>query len=126
MEIEAPRSPVPLVHVAADATAFGPGARDESCLRRRHYFTVKRSEIIPAMRVFDATEPLVSQSTRPATTVAPQALWLMNNPKVREWASGFARSIVAGPIHPFGHTVTRAYQLAPNRPTTTYQISALP
>jgi hypothetical protein len=39
---------------------------------------------------FDLPEPLVSQGSRPTTTVAPQALMLMNGPQVREWAEAFA------------------------------------
>ena len=45
------------------------------------------------MLVFDAPEPLTSQGSRPTTTVAPQALLLMNSPQVRTWAAAFAQRI---------------------------------
>jgi hypothetical protein len=41
------------------------------------------------MQLFDAPEPLVSQGKRMNTTIAPQALMLMNSPNVR----GYARSL---------------------------------
>ena len=80
--------------------------------------------MIGAMQAFDAPEPLVSQGFRPTTTVAPQALWLMNNPHVRTWAARFARRIDAGPTHPFDDTVNRAYTLALNRAPTATELSA--
>ncbi len=73
----------------------GPGTRDERSRRRSIYFTIKRSQLIGSMVVFDAPEPLVSQGARPTTTVAPQALLLMNGPQVREWAEAFAKRIAA-------------------------------
>ena len=36
------------------------------------------------LQVFDVPEPLVSQGQRPTTTVAPQALLLLNNPHLRK------------------------------------------
>jgi hypothetical protein len=80
------------------------------------YFTVKRSRLIPAMQVFDAPEPLVSQGTRPATTVAPQALMLLNSPHLRAWANRFARRLAPDADTPFEQAVTRAYTLALVRP----------
>ena len=46
-----------------------------------------------SMVVFDAPEPLVSQGTRPTTTVAPQALLLLNSPQARSWARALANRI---------------------------------
>lgn len=73
-----------------DPTMFGPGTLDESHRRRSIYFMVKRSRLIPMMQVFDQPEPLVSQGSRPSTTIAPQALLLMNNPQVVTWARALA------------------------------------
>ena len=69
---------------------FGPGTLDNGSRRRSIYFTIKRSQMIPAMQAFDAPEPLVSQGQRQTTTVAPQALMLMNSAQARSWAEGFA------------------------------------
>jgi hypothetical protein len=74
---------------------FGPGSLDEKSKRRSIYFTVKRSRLLPMMQVFDAPEALGSIGERPTTTIAPQALLLLNNPNVREYARSFARRLVA-------------------------------
>jgi hypothetical protein len=70
------------------------------------------------MQAFDAPEPLVSQGTRPTTTVAPQALWLMNSPAVRSWATAFAHRIDPGPDQPPSTAVVRGYSIALNRAPT--------
>jgi hypothetical protein len=76
------------------------------------------------MQVFDAPEPLVSQATRPATTVAPQALLLMNSPQGRTWAGHFARRIAAGKGISPDATVRRAYTLALNREPSASELEA--
>jgi cytochrome c553 len=73
-----------------DRLPFGPGTLDEGMTRRAVYFFQKRSRLIPMMSVFDAPEPLVSQGSRPTTTIAPQALIFMNSPLVRRCAGGLA------------------------------------
>ena len=100
-----------------DPTMYGPGTKEEKSLRRSIYFTMKRSELIGSMVVFDQPEPLVSQGNRPTTTVAPQALLLMNGPQVRGWAEAFAKRVEAvAPIaDDFKPAITRAYLLALNR-----------
>jgi hypothetical protein len=124
LEAEAIRDTLLWITGALDTTPFGPGTLDESSRRRSIYFTVKRSQLIPAMQVFDAPEPLVSQSTRPATTVAPQALWLMNNPKVREWASGWAQRTTHSPSLDASEWVTSAYQRALQRSPSPVELQA--
>ena len=74
-----------------DTTMYGPGTLDEESPRRSIYFTMKRSKLIPTLVVFDAPDGTVGVGDRPSTTIAPQALHLMNNPQVRGAAHGFAR-----------------------------------
>ena len=90
LEAESIRDSLLAVTGALDSRMFGPGTLDPASTRRSVYFTIKRSQLIPSMQVFDAPEPLVSQGSRPVTTVAPQALLLMNSPHVRAWASTWA------------------------------------
>ncbi len=123
LEAESIRDTLLWITGALDATPFGPGTLDESSRRRSIYFTVKRSQLIPAMQVFDAPEPLVSQGTRPATTVAPQALWLMNNPQVRRWAAQWAKDS-AGPSADAARWVPLTYQRALQRPPTAVESKA--
>ena len=76
-----------------DGRLYGPGTLDESSKRRSIYFTVKRSKLMPMMTVFDAPDAQSSIGERPTTTVAPQALLLMNNPQVRSHARAVARRL---------------------------------
>lgn len=77
-----------------DERMYGPGSLDENHHRRSIYFTVKRSKLVPMMQVFDAPEALTSIGDRPSTTIAPQALLLLNNPNVRQCARQFARRLL--------------------------------
>ncbi len=76
-----------------DPTMYGPGTLDSVSRRRSIYFTVKRSKLIPMMTVFDAPDALGGIPSRPSTTVAPQALYMMNDPQVREYAKALAKRI---------------------------------
>jgi hypothetical protein len=121
LEGETIRDAMLLVSGALDDRMFGPGTLDESSRRRSIYFTIKRSRIIPMMQTFDQPEPLVSQANRPVTTVAPQALLIMNNAQVRSWAQKFGQRLLdeAGsePIP----MVRRAYELALGREPTRFE-----
>ncbi len=118
LEAEAVRDSLLFVSGVLDTNMFGPGTLDQASRRRSIYFTVKRSQLVPAMQTFDAPEPLVSQGTRPTTTVAPQALLLMNSPHVRSWAAAFAQRLTTTPEQPPAEAIAHAYALALNRPPT--------
>lgn len=117
LEGEAIRDCILAVSGALDPTMFGKGTKDERSRRRSIYFTVKRSELIGSMVAFDQPEPLVSQGARPTTTVAPQALLLLNGPQVREWAEAFAKRVEADVknSHDLAPLVARAYAFALGR-----------
>jgi hypothetical protein len=120
LEGEAIRDALLAASGALDGAMFGPGTKDERSRRRSIYFTVKRSQLVGSMVAFDMPEPLVSQGVRPTTTVAPQALMLMNGPQVREWAEAFAARVTsetkAGPD--WNIPIHRAYALALGRTPT--------
>lgn len=118
LQAEAIRDSLLFVSGALDTNMFGPGTLDENSRRRSIYFTVKRSQLIPSMTAFDAPEPLVSQGSRPTTTVAPQALWLMNSAPVRSWAEAFTKRFATSADEPVTKQVSRAYLLALNRRPT--------
>ncbi len=120
LEAESIRDSLLAVSGVLDSTLYGPGTLDESTHRRSLYFTVKRSQLIPAMQAFDAPEPLASQGARPTTTIAPQALLLMNNPQVRSWAVAFAQRIGAPAAGDAGlvSAIKTAYTIALNRAPT--------
>ncbi len=113
LEAEAVRDSILAVSGLLDRTMFGSGTLDEASKRRSIYFTIKRSRLLNSMVVFDAPEPLTSQGSRPTTTVAPQALLLMNSPQVRAWAEALAQR--AG-------NVQQAYALALGRAPTASEL----
>jgi mono/diheme cytochrome c family protein len=110
LEAEAVRDSLLAVSGTLDRRMYGPGSLNESMARRSIYFTIKRSRLPNAMLVFDWPEHLVSMGKRPNTTVAPQALYLMNSPQVRHYAKGLAGRAK--------QSVDAAYQLALGRPAT--------
>ena len=93
LEAEIIRDAILAVSGQLDPKLFGPGTLDEKSKRRSIYFTVKRSKLIPMMVIFDAPEALSGMAERPTTTIAPQALHLLNNPQVRLAARSFAKRI---------------------------------
>ncbi|MEZ5302398.1 MAG: PSD1 and planctomycete cytochrome C domain-containing protein [Verrucomicrobiales bacterium] len=96
LEAEAIRDSMLAVSGELDPAMFGKGTLDEGHRRRSIYFMVKRSRLIPMMQVFDQPEPLVSQGERPTTTIAPQALLLMNHPQVVRYAAALASKADGG------------------------------
>jgi hypothetical protein len=99
-----------------DETLYGPGSLDEGQKRRSIYFTVKRSHLIPMLMLFDGPDSLQSLGQRASTTVAPQALALVNNPQVEEYARGFARRLLPIAEKSPDEAVRRATLVALGRP----------
>ena len=99
-----------------DERMFGAGTLDERMKRRSIYFMIKRSKLIPSMQLFDSPEPLVSQGSRPATIIAPQALHFMNNGQVREAATALAKQLEKVPDT--AAAVTLGYQTVLGRAPT--------
>ncbi|MEI7861221.1 MAG: DUF1553 domain-containing protein [Planctomycetota bacterium] len=73
-----------------DTAMYGPGTLDGMSPRRSIYLTVKRSQPIPFLQVFDQPEAIQSVGSRGTATVPTQALALMNAPFVRTAAEGLA------------------------------------
>jgi mono/diheme cytochrome c family protein len=115
LEAEPIRDAMLAVAGRLDGAMYGPGTLDPEMRRRSVYFFIKRSQLIPAMMLFDWPEPLVSIGRRSTTTTAPQALMFMNSPLGRRCAEGFAGRL-AGESP--GAAVRRAYLLAYGREPT--------
>ena len=90
LEAEAIRDSILAVSGRLDERLYGPGKLDQGHHRRSLYFTVKRSQLMPSMTVFDAPDGTTPVADRPQTTIAPQALMLMNNPQIRDASRQFA------------------------------------
>ena len=99
-------------------------------VKRMHYDRPRRSVYLPVVRnavydlfaAFDFPEPGTVTGKRDATTVAPQALFLMNSPFVREQGKKLAERVSAA-----GDDAARvrlAYELAYSRPPTDAEVAA--
>ena len=115
MEAEIVRDNMLSVSGLLDAAMFGPGTLDEGMTRRSIYFTIKRSRLIPTLRLFDGPDSLQSIGARQVTTVAPQALMLMNSPNARQYATQFAKRAAPNAQTPRAESVRAAYLLALSR-----------
>jgi hypothetical protein len=126
LEAEIIRDALLAVSGLLDERMFGPGTLDEKMRRRSVYFFVKRSQLVPMMTLFDAPDSLQDIALRSTTTVAPQALLMMNSPIVRGYAEGFAQRVVATSGDNPADNVRRAYAIAIGRgPTTEEEADAL-
>jgi hypothetical protein len=84
--------------------------------RRGLYILSRRNFRFPLLEAFDAPVNSVSCPKRETTTVAPQALWLMNNRIVQQQARFLAARLVReGGIKP-ADWIDRAWRLALGRP----------
>lgn len=91
--------------------------------RRSIYLFHKRVVPYPLLQAFDKPDAQQSCSRRDHTTVAPQALTLLNDPFVRTMATEFAGRILKG-SPAMSDSVTQAYRLAVGRPATAEEIAA--
>jgi hypothetical protein len=98
-----------------DERMYGPGTLDESHHRRSIYFTVKRSQLVPSMLLFDSPDSLQGLGQRATTIVAPQALAMLNNEQVHLRAKAFAEQLLARGLES-ADTVDCAYRAAFARP----------
>jgi len=117
LEAEIIRDSILAVSGRLDTTMFGPGTLDEGMKRRSIYFFIKRSHLIPMMTQFDAPDSLQGLGRRVNTTVAPQALLMLNNSQVRASAVEFAKRIM-GETSGSLFAVQRAYRIALGREAT--------
>src|SRR5437764_8056868 len=123
LEAEVIRDSLLSVSGQLDETMFGPGTLDETMKRRSIYFFVKRSKLIPSMMLFDAPNALLGLGARATTTVAPQALMLMNSPLVRGYAEALAKRVRPKPDISIADAVKSSYQLTFCRPPTTAELA---
>jgi hypothetical protein len=73
-------------------------------LKRTIYLPVVRNMLPDVLALFDAADPNGVTAVRNETTVAPQSLFLMNNPLVRDSALALAQQLIALPAGEGGPT----------------------
>ena len=118
LEAEIIRDTLLAVSGSIDKKMYGAGSLDQTTPRRSIYLTVKRSNLIPILQLFDAPDTILSIGHRDVTTVPPQALALMNSPLARQLATKFAARISTSPEVTPSQLVDQAYALALSRAPT--------
>lgn len=83
---------------------------------RSVFMVQKRTLRVPMMEAFDLPENAVSCARRNVSTVAPQALTLLNSPFATEMARTFAERVQREAGDDVGAQITRAFVLALQRP----------
>lgn len=99
------------------APAYQPSARPRDRHRRTIYAFHYRTLSNPMLDVFDQPDSNVSCPKRDETTVAPQALTLLNGGFTRDRALALAHRIVQGTGDP-GEQIKRAFRRVYGRPPT--------
>lgn len=124
LEAEVLRDAILRVGGILDETMYGPGTLDTGTRRRSIYFTIKRSKLIPMLQVFDCPDGLSGIGERQATTIAPQALLLLNNPQVRTASKGLAQKVAPAADTPLEAAITQAYEIAMARPPVAEELQS--
>jgi hypothetical protein len=118
LDFEAMRDALLSVGGSLDHTIGGPSIRDitaPSATRRTIYGFLDRLNLPGLYRTFDFPSPDATSPGRDATTVAPQALFLMNNPLVIEQARRLVdRAFVGNQENP-AVRIERLYELVYKR-----------
>jgi hypothetical protein len=93
---------------------WGQSPLDEQC-RRSVYMMTKRSLLLPLMTTFDFSDTTQPCSQRNVSTVAPQALALLNNDFVHGQSAAFAARVIAETGQDQTAQIERAWWLALGR-----------
>jgi hypothetical protein len=99
-----------------DLTMGGPSIRDLNSLRRTLYVMTIRSDRATYQFLFDAADPNAIVEKRIDSTVAPQALFLLNNPFVLAQIKGLAQRVLKEAPDDDAKRVQWLYELLYARP----------
>ncbi len=112
-----------LFQSSTDRTWPGLAIGDPQSWRRSLYVFSKRSIRYPMFEAFDQPDMVTSCSRRTRSTVAPQALLLMNNADVLLHAKHFAQRVAIEAGHDAPAQVKHAFELALSRPPSESEMS---
>jgi hypothetical protein len=93
-------------------------AAQYSSPRRSLYLPIIRNALFDMFQAFDYGDPSMVNAKRATTTVAPQALYVMNSPFVQEQAKAFAAALLAQAGRSDSDRIGMAYLKAFSRPPT--------
>jgi hypothetical protein len=91
--------------------------------RRSIYLPVVRSAVYDVFQAFDFADPSTTNGKRASTTVAPQALFMMNSPVVLRQTRIMAEQLLDRPQLDDASRVTAAYLRAYSRPAEPTEIA---
>jgi hypothetical protein len=91
--------------------------------RRSLYLPVIRSALYETFQAFDFAEPSVPNGSRATTTVAPQALFMMNSPLVAEETKRLADELLSPPSADDAARVRLLYARAFSRPPSEAELA---
>jgi len=111
LEAEAIRDSILAVNGQLGQTAGGPAGDDFTIRRRSLYVQTARWQRDSYANLFDAANPDSSTEKRITSTVAPQALLLMNHPWMSDQARHFADRLISEVPEGDVARIERAYQL---------------
>lgn len=111
LEAEAIRDAMLSVAGTLDRTAGGPPTANLATPRRSLYVQTARWDRGTFAILFDAANPDASEEKRNVSTVAPQALFLLNHPFVRSQAKGLAARLLRDVPQGDEARIHRAYEL---------------
>jgi hypothetical protein len=92
---------------------------------RSVYLPLLRTLVPPVLEVFDFAEQGMVTGKRDTTTVAPQALYLLNDPFVRQQAMALAGRLLGRTDLDDTRRINLAYRLTLGRPATTGEIDRI-
>ena len=110
-----------LLHVKNREFIFNHTSKDETKYDspvRSVYLPVVRNHLYDVFQLFDYSDAGVMNSNRPSTTVAPQALFMMNSDLVNLATNAFADRVLNGNCESDDERLDLAYNLALGRPPT--------
>ena len=125
LEAEAIRDSLLVVAGRLDATRGGSPTRDFNSPRRTLYLMTIRSDRTGFGPLFDAADSTAPVDKRTVSTVAPQALFLLNHPFVKAQAEAFADRVLKARSTD-AERLDFAHRLAFGRPPTADGAEARP
>ena len=107
------------VNLSGKGKARDPALYDSR--RRSVYLPVLRSALYEVFQSFDFPAPAVTNGQRSRTTVASQALFMMNSKLMLEASNRLAEQLLAAPAWDDKQRIARAYELVLLRPASTQE-----
>jgi hypothetical protein len=116
-----------LEHVANRGYLFDHTSKDLTTYdnrKRSLYLPVIRNNLYDVFQLFDAPDATVLNGDRASTTVAPQALFMLNSDLMVQACDALAERLLASPGE-MAQKLERLYLIAYGRPATTAEIARL-